>query len=127
MQLAAFYDNHFFLGHSAMLVNEGLPGFLMRQLRQKLGGSLAFKKIAILGMTFKANSDDTRDSLSFKLKKQLEQNLATVLCVDPYLEGMVPLEEALEEAEGLILAVPHDAFRNIVPKVPYVDCWNAWK
>ena len=68
LQLAAFSQNNFFLGHAAMLINEGLPMFLVQQLRPH---DLTNKRVAILGMGFKAESDDKRDSLSYKLKKLL--------------------------------------------------------
>ena len=84
MQLSAFYNNKFFLGQAGMLVNEGLPDFVVSQLERKMG-SLKDKKIAILGMTFKPNNDDTRESLSFKLRKNLEFRMSEVLIHDPYL------------------------------------------
>jgi UDP-N-acetyl-D-mannosaminuronic acid dehydrogenase len=125
MQLSAFYDNNFFLGQSAMLVNEGLPNFLVDQLEKKMG-SLTHKRIAILGMTFKANNDDTRESLSFKLKKLLEFKMAAVLVNDPYISTTTSLEKVLEDAEGVILGTPHREYKNIVIKVPFVDCWGFW-
>jgi len=125
MQLSAFYQNNFFLGQSAMLVNEGLPNFLVNQLERKMG-ALAGKKIALLGMTFKANNDDTRESLSFKIKKQLEFKMANVLVHDPYLPGLSSLEEILEKVDGIILGTPHKEYKDIKPTVPYVDCWDFW-
>ena len=127
MQLASFYHNNFFLGHAAMLVNEGLPDHLVKKLKQKMGGSLRGKKIAILGMTFKANNDDTRESLSFKLKKLLEMEMAYVMESDPYLPDTMPLQQVMESADGLILGVPHDEYRSLSPSVPFVDCWGIWK
>lgn len=126
MQLSAFYQNNFFLGQSAMLVNEGLPNFLVGQLEKEMG-SLRHKKIAILGMTFKANNDDTRESLSFKIKKLLEFKMASVIITDPYLNASLSLDEALEQAEGIILGTPHDEYRDIIPTVPFVDCWGIWR
>jgi UDP-N-acetyl-D-mannosaminuronic acid dehydrogenase len=132
MQLSAFYQNNFFLGHSAMLVNEGLPDFLVAQLEKKMGStggnqsSLAHKRIAILGMTFKANNDDTRESLSFKIKKLLEFKRAFVLVADPYINTASPLDAVLEQAEGIILGTPHDEYKDIAPNVPFVDCWGFW-
>ena len=82
MQLAAFNKNNFPLGHSAMLLNEGLPNFIVDELQKKF--DLTQKKVGILGMTFKANIDDTRDSLSFKLAKILEFKGAKVLCSDEF-------------------------------------------
>jgi UDP-N-acetyl-D-mannosaminuronic acid dehydrogenase len=126
MQLSAFYQNNFFLGQSAMLVNEGLPNFLVDQLEKKMG-SLAHKKIAVLGMTFKPNNDDTRESLSFKIKKLLEFKMALVLVNDPYLHDSPPLDEVLKQAEGVILGTPHDEYKNVALTVPFVDCWGFWK
>ena len=126
MQLAAFYHNNFFLGHAAMLINEGLTDHLVKNLKQKMNGSLCGKKIAILGMTFKANNDDIRESLSFKLKKLLEIELAYVIESDPYLKSSVPLEEALKTADGVILGVPHDEYLELQINVPFVDCWGVW-
>ncbi len=127
MQLASFYHNNFFLGHAAMLINEGLPDHLVKLLKQQLNGTLRNRKIAILGMTFKANNDDTRESLSFKLKKLLEIEMAKVLECDPYLPGAIPLERALTEAEGIILGVPHNEYVDLRPTVPFVDCWGVWR
>lgn len=126
MQLAAFYHNNFFLGHAAMLINEGLPDHLVKNMKHKMGGTLCGKKIAILGMTFKANNDDTRESLSFKLKKLLEIEMAYVIESDPYLKDSTPLAEALQEADGIILGVPHDEYLGLQIKVPFIDCWGVW-
>ena len=123
-QISAFYNNKFFLGHAGMLINEGLPKFVVNQLEQKLGG-LKGKHIALLGMTFKANNDDTRESLSFKVKKLLDFKMAHTYIHDPYLKTE-SLKDVLKGAEGVILGVPHDEYKDISPKVPYVDCWNLW-
>jgi len=125
MQLSAFYQNNFFLGQSAMLVNEGLPNFLVSQLEKKMS-TLKGKNIALLGMTFKANNDDTRESLSFKIKKQLEFKMAHVLVHDPYVASSVSLDVVLDKADGIILGTPHKEYKNIIPKVPYIDCWDFW-
>jgi UDP-N-acetyl-D-mannosaminuronic acid dehydrogenase len=125
MQLSAFYQNNFFLGQSAMLVNEGLPNFLVDKLEKKMG-SIKNKNIALLGMTFKANNDDTRESLAFKIKKLLEFKMATVLINDPYIPETLPLNTVLESSEGIILGVPHKEYKDILPKVPFVDCWGFW-
>jgi UDP-N-acetyl-D-mannosaminuronic acid dehydrogenase len=127
LQLAAFTGNNFFMGHAAMLVNEGLPNYLVAQLRP---GGLANKSVAILGMAFKGDSDDVRDSLSYKLRKLLEVEAREVLCTDPYVQdpSLVPLEQALARADILILGAPHSVYQSLVlpPDKQVVDVWNFW-
>jgi UDP-N-acetyl-D-mannosaminuronic acid dehydrogenase len=127
MQLAAFSQNSFVLGHAAMLINEGLPAHLIQLAkgRTPLGGKTA----GILGMTFKAESDDTRDSLSFKLRKLLTLECGRVLSHDPYLDGpdIAPLDRVLTDADVLFVATPHPAYRGLI--VPtgrvVIDVWNV--
>ena len=126
MQLSAFHNNEFFLGHSAMLVNEGLPNFLVSQLEAKMGGSLKGKKIGVMGLAFKADNDDIRESLSFKVKKLLEIKMAEVLVTDEFVPGTMPLKKFVKEAEGVILGVPHSAYIRLKLKQPFVDCWGCW-
>lgn len=126
MQLSAFHSNEFFLGHSAMLVNEGLPNFLVSQLEAKMG-PLKGKKIGIMGLAFKADNDDIRESLSFKVKKLLEMKMAEVLVTDEYVPGAMPLKRFLKDADGVILGVPHSAYRKLKIKKPFVDCWGCWR
>jgi UDP-N-acetyl-D-mannosaminuronic acid dehydrogenase len=127
MQLAAFSNNQFMLGHAAMLVNEGLPAHLVSMARRKVDVSSC--TAGILGMAFKAESDDPRDSLSYKLKRLLAIEAREVLCTDPYVKDprLVPLERVLAEADVLFVGVPHAAYRTLsVPAGPTViDVWNC--
>jgi UDP-N-acetyl-D-mannosaminuronic acid dehydrogenase len=126
MQLSAFNNNQFFLGHAAMLVNEGLPNMVVTQLARKMGG-LEGKKIGILGMAFKPDNDDIRDSLSYKLKKILELKMATVLDTDRFQPSHARLKAVIDEADGLVLGVPHKEYLSIDLKgKPYVDPWGVW-
>lgn len=126
MQLSAFYDNQFFLGHAAMLINEGLPNFLVNQLEKKIG-SLAGKKIGLLGMAFKPDNDDTRESLSYKVKKILESRLAIVQDTDVYQDTHADLKTVVKECEAFILGVPHKEYKNLsLGGKPFVDCWGTW-
>ena len=127
MQLSAFHNNEFFLGHSAMLVNEGLPNFLVSQLEAKMDGSLKGKKIGVMGLAFKADIDDIRESLSFKVKKLLEMKMAEVLVTDEFVPGTMPLRKFVRECDGIILGVPHSAYRKLKIKKPFVDCWGCWR
>jgi UDP-N-acetyl-D-mannosaminuronic acid dehydrogenase len=127
MQLAAFSHNHFMLGHSAMLVNEGLPIHLVELARKRIDLSQA--RAGILGMAFKAESDDPRDSLSYKLRKLLALEAREVLCTDPYVPDstLVPLERVVAESDILFVATPHKAYRQVqVPEgKAVIDIWNC--
>jgi UDP-N-acetyl-D-mannosaminuronic acid dehydrogenase len=125
MQLAAFTDNSFVLGHSAMLVNEGLPLYLVSKLEAKY--DLANARVGILGMAFKGESDDIRSSLSYKLKRILEFRAKEVLCTDPYVtvdDNLQPLETVLANSDLLIIGAPHKRYRELKPTVPVADVWN---
>jgi UDP-N-acetyl-D-mannosaminuronic acid dehydrogenase len=125
MQLAAFTNNTFVLGHSAMLVNEGLPLYLVSKLEAKY--DLGRLTVGILGMAFKGESDDTRASLSYKLRRILQFKAGDVLCTDPYVSTdprLLPLPEVLDRADLLVVAAPHRAYRTIVTDKPVVDVWN---
>ena len=70
MQLSSFYNHKFFLGHSAMKINEGIPKFIIDKLEKKY--NLKKKTVGVLGLAFKSETDDIRDSLSIKLLKYLK-------------------------------------------------------
>ena len=111
-------------------VHETVPLFLVEGLKRRLGGSLRGRKVCVLGLTFKRDSDDARDSLAFKLIRLLERDLAHVSRHDPYLpEQSEPFEDALRDAEAVIVATNHSAFEGILAEAPkdavVVDPWNV--
>ncbi len=127
MQLAAFTSDHFPLGQAAMQINEGMPAYIVSALERR-NGSLRGRTVGILGMAFKAESDDIRASLSFKLRKLLEWAGARVLCTDPYVEDarLSPLDEVLERSEILVIGAPHRAYRSLdLIEREVVDIWNC--
>ena len=128
MQLGTFHNHNFFLGHAAMLVNEGMPDFLVQCLKEKY--CLQNKKVGILGMAFKADNDDKRESLSYKLKKILEIEAQEVICSDVYIQDpcFVGATELVDFANIVILAAPHSEYRRLeIPKDKIlVDIWNFY-
>ena len=129
MQLSAFNSNNFLLGHAAMMINEGLPNFIVDNLRKK--HDLGKTKVGILGMAFKADIDDIRDSLAFKLGKILRFHGAKVYYSDEYAKNpdFVSKEDLIMESDVIIVAVPHSAYKGLeIPKgKEVVDLWNVTK
>jgi len=85
MQLAAFNNNNFLVGQAAIMVNEGLPLYVVSKLEQHF--PIRDMTVGLLGMAFKAESEDMRSSLSYKLKRLLGFKAHVVLCHDPYVRG----------------------------------------
>ena len=126
MQLSSFDNNKFFLGHSAMLINEGMPAFIVEELRKNV--DLKNKKVGILGMAFKAESDDKRSSLSYKLKNMLDMNAKKLFCSDEYIDdsNFLSKEELIKQSDIIIIGVPHKNYSNLkIPKDKFVyDMWD---
>jgi UDP-N-acetyl-D-mannosaminuronic acid dehydrogenase len=126
MQLAALGNNTFSLGHAAMLINEGLPNFLVRRIKERY--PLSTMRAGILGMAYKAESDDPRESLSYKLRKILEYESAGVLCTDLYINDptFLPPDEVIARADVVIVGAPHRAYRALQfpEEKPVIDVWN---
>lgn len=127
MQLSAFTNNNFFLGHSAMLINEGLPNFVIRMMKRQYP-DLRSKRVGILGMAFKAESDDPRESLSYKLKKALEIEAGEVWCTDEHITDphFHPFDKVLAECDILIIGAPHIKYRKTdFSGREVVDVWGV--
>lgn len=116
-------------------INESIPLFLIRKVRERI--RLEGKKAAILGLAFKAEIDDTRESLSFKVKKALERERAKVFLHDPYVPGyQSDLDEILKGADLIFLSTNHAFYRKMdIAKVKKLvskncvicDVWNVFK
>lgn len=127
MQLFAFQKHNFVLGQMATTINEGLPNFVVEQLARQF--DLREKRVGILGMAFKADSDDIRNSLSYKLGKLLRFHGARVFYSDEYAKDptFVSKEELVASSDIVIVGAAHHAYRQLhVPaKTTVVDLWNV--
>ena len=127
MQLFAFNKHNFVLGQMAMTINEGLPNFIVEQLARRF--DLRKKRIGILGMAFKAESDDIRDSLSYKLGKLLRFHGAQVFYSDEYAKDptFISKEDLVARSEIVIVGAAHTAYRKLrIPaKTEVVDLWKV--
>jgi UDP-N-acetyl-D-mannosaminuronic acid dehydrogenase len=117
-------------------VNESVPLFLVQGLKRRLG-KLDGKKIAVLGLAFKSDTDDERDSLSHKLVRLLERELADVAIHDPHVPTPTSsFGDAVLDADAVVIATNHhefctpEALRAIVEgargEALLVDPWNCW-
>jgi UDP-N-acetyl-D-mannosaminuronic acid dehydrogenase len=126
MQLSAFARNQFGLGHAALLINEGLVLHVVEDLKHRY--DLGTMTVGLLGMAFKAESDDTRASLSYKFKKMLNGQARAVLTTDPLVTTdpeLRPLDEVIAKSDLLILCAPHAAYRDADFKgKPVFDIWG---
>ena len=129
MQLAAYARNQFGLGHAAMQVNEGFVLQVVDDLRRSY--DVSKMTVGLLGMAFKAEIDDTRASLSYKLKRSLEMLVREVLTTDPFVTtdpALLPLEQVVTRSDILILCTPHSVYaRADLKGKPVVDVWGFLK
>jgi UDP-N-acetyl-D-mannosaminuronic acid dehydrogenase len=117
-------------------VHESVPLFLVDGIKRRLGGTLRERKVAVLGLAFKRDTDDERDSLSHKLVRLLERELADVAIHDPVVRTpTASFEDAVAGADVVVVATNHSAFErpevlqaladDAAESCLVVDPWNA--
>jgi UDP-N-acetyl-D-mannosaminuronic acid dehydrogenase len=114
---------------SAFRINEGMTMQILQNIEKRMPSG----KVAIFGMAFKANCDDTRNSLSFKMRRQLEFKGYETVCVDPNVAGTAPIE-AIRGCDAVVLMSPHREFKDLNkmmaavgnPGCWFVDLWGFW-
>lgn len=118
-------------------VNEAMPLFLVKKLKERI--NLKGKKVVILGVAFKAEIDDIRESLSFKLRKALLREHAEVVLHDPFVKHYSQqkiyssLEDALDGAHAVIIGTNHKIYtekkdeiiKSLRGRTYICDIWNA--
>ena len=126
MQLSSFYNHKFPLFHSAMSINENLPIFIIKKLSEKY--DLRKKIVGVLGLSFKAENDDIRDSLSIKLLKYLKSKKIRTLQSDEYYKDKNNVDKKLlvKKSDIIIISTPHRVYKNlkINKKKVLIDIWG---
>ena len=125
MQLAAFNNNNFALGHTAMAINEGLPLYLVDRLQRRYdleawrSASWAWRSRAARTISAPASPTSSSGILTFVTP--------TVYCTDPYVSvdaSLLPLDDVVAKSDLLIIAAPHAEYAGLATDKPVVDIWN---
>ena len=129
MQLSSFFNKKFSLGHTAMNVNEGMPNYIIKNLEENF--KLKKKTVGLLGLTFKAESDDIRDSLAIKLLNSLKRKKIKTLYSDEFykMKGAINKKELIKKSDIIIISAPHKAYKkiNISKNKVLIDIWGHKK
>lgn len=127
-QLNTFLKNSFTLGIAATNINQNFPKKIYSKLQKKFGLKLKNKNIGILGVAFKSEIDDTRDSLAIELYKLLKKKKLKVNISDDYvkMKNIIDKKELIKKSEILIIGAPHKSYKDIyIPKNKYlIDTWG---
>lgn len=106
----------------ARKINNYMPRFatdlLIKALKEK---NLPFtSKVVVLGLSYKKDIDDTRESPAFKIIEELRGFGLQVLAFDPYVlpkSQVKNLDEALKDAKAIIITTDHEVFKKITPEI----------
>ena len=117
---------------TAWKVNESIPQHVVNKIKESKGNIFGMK-IGVLGVSFKAGSDDLRNSPSQKLIELLTATGAEVKMHDPFVNETSSLNEVLEDSEVIVVATNHAEFKNIVKEIEnskaklIYDVWGMYK
>ena len=126
MQLSSFYKKQFNIGYEAMKINEGIPKYILKEVLKIK--NIKKKVIGVLGMSFKAETDDIRDSLSIVLVNILKKKKLNVLTSDEYYKHKknVKKDFLIKKSDVIIIGAPHKKYLNLkIPKNKIlIDIWK---
>ena len=126
MQLSSLYNHKFPLFKASMVVNESLPKFIINKLSKEY--NLRKKTVGVLGLSFKAENDDIRDSLAIKLLKKLQSKKIKTLQSDEYFKDKKNIDKniLIKKADIIIIATPHKAYKYLKIKKNkiLIDVWG---
>jgi UDP-N-acetyl-D-mannosaminuronic acid dehydrogenase len=132
----AFSSTHSAIAHAAIKTNENIVLHVAHDLRAALG-SLAHRRITVLGLAFKSGTDDVRDNLTSPLLNVLDREGAVTAVYDPLVPGSND-PGALEGSDAVVVMTPHEAIRRLREdevmrlcrrdrrEVYVFDLWNIW-
>ncbi len=113
--------NHDFLS-LARRINNQMPAFTVKQLLNALREkniSLTSARVALLGLAYKPNVDDTRESPAFEIIKELKKHQINFVTFDPHVptkSTVKTLEEALKKVDAIIIVTAHNEFKVLTPE-----------
>ncbi|MEG6617378.1 nucleotide sugar dehydrogenase [Peptococcaceae bacterium 1198_IL3148] len=99
---------------TARKINSSMPGYVVDIVSQKVKKA---GKVAVLGLSYKANVDDTRESPSLEIINLLKKKGYLVTAYDPYVPTSIELEECLDHADCVLITVDHTNFKSLNPEV----------
>ena len=130
-QLNAFLKNEFTLGKVATEINTSFPKIIYKKMLNKYKKGLIKKKIGILGMAFKSDIDDTRDSLSIDLLNYLKSKKLSVNISDHFvnMRGIIKASDLIKKSDIIIIGSPHSKYKNLkIPKNKFlIDSWGLFE
>jgi UDP-N-acetyl-D-glucosamine dehydrogenase len=110
--------SHKFLG-LAREINNNMPDYTVKLLEeelQKLKKTIKNAKVGVLGLAYKADVDDVRESPALKIVEILRKKEADVFVFDPYVKkgtNVENLDDLMQKSNYIILATDHNEFRNM--------------
>jgi UDPglucose 6-dehydrogenase len=123
-QLSKKVDSEFLILDAVIKANSNRPGVMINKIASAIGGNIAGKKLAILGLTYKAGTDDLRSSPAIELINMLRAAQGEVVAYDPegmknvnmyfkHLDCANNMYEAIEDADAIIIATEWPEFKNL--------------